>query len=213
MEKIKKLILPFIFLNLLVLDGVGLYVGFFKSKPSPTIPATNETSTPQITYQDQCGTECQKYITDQLAVYKLPTPQPTTKPKTLVVPTVAKTTRVTYVPIPSNGNTTANDWVDLPGTDFYFNTSDYSGLKQVQFEATMRLQNANGTAYVRLFDATNGIAVQGSQVETSSQTSTVVVASPLNFWAGRNLIRVQGKSLTADTAIFDGGRLKVITEN
>ncbi len=213
MDQIKKLILPFIILNLLILDGAVIYFWFFQPKPIPVVSEVPNTSAPQITYQDQCGPECQKYITDQLSAYKLPTPKPTIATRVAVAPTPVKTIRLTYVPIPSSGNTTNNEWTDLSGTDFYFNTAEYTGLKQVQFEATMKLLNGNGTAYLRLFDTTNGIAVQGSEVETTSQSSTVIVASPLNFWAGKNLIRVQAKSLTADTAIFDGGRLKVITEN
>lgn len=210
MEKIKKLILPFIFLNLLLLNGAVVYFYFFpKVQTQVQIPTQNT----QTIYKDQCGQECQKFITDQLASYKLPTPLPTAKPKVVAVPTVAKVTTVSYVPVPGSGNTQANDWVDLPGTDFYFNVSSYTGLQSIYFETNIHLANGNGQAFVRLFDVTHGIGVQGSEVNTINQTSSAVASGQVSFYQGNNLYRVQAKSLTADTAIFDSGRLKITTKN
>ncbi len=215
MEKIKKLILPFIFLNLLLLNAGVIYLYFSKSSttlvadapPPPNVGGDREV------VHDVCGPDCQKFITDQLASYKLPTPLPTAKPKVVAVPTVAKVTTVSYVPVPGSGNTQANDWVDLPGTDFYFNVSSYTGLQSIYFETNIHLANGNGQAFVRLFDVTHGIGVQGSEVNTINQTSSAVASGQVSFYQGNNLYRVQAKSLTADSAIFDSGRLKITTKN
>jgi hypothetical protein len=64
-----------------------------------------------------------------------------------------------------------------------------------------------------LLDVTHGIGVQGSDVSTASQAETVAISGKVSFWAGKNLIRVQAMSLTADTAVYNSGRLRIVTEN
>lgn len=134
---------------------------------------------------------------------------------TTVVKTLPKTkTRLTqYVTIPGSGSTSATGWVNLSGTDFYLNTADYPGLVEIYFEASMKLFNGNGMAYIRLFDVNHGIGVQGSDISTNSQLDSVLESGKVSFWAGKNLIRVQAKTLTADTTIYNYGRLRVVTEN
>lgn len=190
-------------LNLILLD-IGLIYLLFK----PQTPVVAPTSTNNIQYVDQCGDECKKYVDSKIVV-----PTPTTLTKTVYQTTPkTKTRSVVYIPIPGSGFTTNNVWTDLSGTDFYFNKSDYPGLIAVAFEANLRLFNGNGTAYVQIYDVTHGVGVQGSDVSTSSQASTAVISGSVTFWAGKNLYRIQAKSLTADTAMFDGGRLKLTLE-
>jgi hypothetical protein len=138
---------------------------------------------------------------------------PTAKSAAAVQPTRTKVRNVAYVTVPGSGSSSKNDWETLSGTEFYFDKSDYPGLTEVYFEANMKLFNGNGMAYVRLLDSTNGVAVQGSDVQTNSQVNTVVFSGKVNFWAGKNLIKVQAKNLTADTAVYNWGRLRIVTEN
>ena len=164
-------------------------------------------------YIDKCGDECKKYIDDKIA--EIPEVIiPTTKPavQTKAVPKT-KTRSVSYITISGSGSSNKNDWADIAGTDFYLNTADYPGLVEIYFESNMKLFNGNGMAYVRLYDITHGIGVQGSDVQTTSQISTLITSGKVSFWAGKNQIRVQAKSLTADTAVFDSGRLRIVTEN
>lgn len=107
----------------------------------------------------------------------------------------------------------ATNWVDVAGSDFYFNPADYPGLVAVYFEANMKLVTGSGRAYVRLYDSTHGIGVQGSEVVTQAGTDTLVESGQLNFWAGKNLIRVQIKSLTTESTVYNSGRLRIVTEN
>ncbi len=126
--------------------------------------------------------------------------------------TVSKSKHMSYVNISGGFGQVAYDWTDVPASEFYFNKADYEGLTEVNFESNMKLLNGNGMAYVRLFDVTHGVAVTGSQVETGNQSNTVVTSTALNFMDGKNLIRVQIKSLTADTTVFNSGRLVVESE-
>ena len=170
--------------------------------------------------QGSCGADCRAYIDQRVAALSgmVPVASSVASPTPVVVmPTPqavkTKTKTVEYFSILVNGQTSNNDWTDLPGTEFYFDTSNYSGLVEIDFESNMKLINGNGLAYTRIFDVTHGIAVSGSEVSAGSQTATVVSSGALSFWAGNNLYRVQAKSLTADTAVFNSGRLKITREN
>lgn len=140
-----------------------------------------------------------------------PFPSPTIS---LPAPTkiqIKPTKRVTYVSIPASGSTLANVWTDLPGTEFYFDSADFPNLTEVNFEANIKLFNGNGLAFVRIYDIAHGIGVPGSEIQSNSQAGTAVVSGRITFWTGKNMFRVQAKSLTADTTIFNGGRLKITT--
>ena len=174
--------------------------------------------------QDTCGEGCKEEIKNQLAslqvktrvgetVVVLPTATPTPRPVTGGSAVKTKTRKEEILTIPGSGSAATSDWTNLAGTEFYFDTRDYPGLIEVYFEANMRLLNGNGTAYVRLFDITNSIAPSGGQNDTRSQTDVWTKSQKVYFWAGKNLIRVQAKTLTADTAVYDQGRLRIVVEN
>jgi hypothetical protein len=123
-----------------------------------------------------------------------------------------KTSHVTYLPISGSLSQIAYDWVSVPGSQFNFNKASYSGLKEIKFESNMKLLNGNGMAFVRLFDKTHGVAVTKSQVQTANQNDTVITSEPINFMDGNNLIEVQIKSLTADSTVFNSGKLVITSE-
>jgi hypothetical protein len=166
----------------------------------------------------ECSADCRKIIDDLVSekINNLPTPTPTVGPTaTPAIQKIAtqKTRNVQYIPIPGNGSTLENKWTDLIGTEFYFSTNDYPNLTEAYFEANMRLINGNGLAYLRLFDVTAGIEVWGSEISTNSQNFTSVSSGKLTIREGTHLYRVQAKSLTADTTVFNSGKIKIILLN
>lgn len=189
---------------LVILDLVALnfFVVYLVRKPQP-IPTTQVITQQIITQTTPVPTP--KYI-------PVPTPTPVVVYKTTTAPKT-KVRSVYYVSIPGSGSTQAQTWQDVAGSEFYFDTADYPGLVEVYFEANMYLFNGSGQAYAQLLDVTHGIGVQGSDVKTNVATSTPIVSGKVSFWAGKNLIRVQIKSLTSETTVFTSGRLRIVTEN
>ncbi len=183
---------------LIVSDILALnYFVFFK-KNTPSSPIINK-----------C--DCPPPICDCV----IPTGISTTTISTekVIVPVTKKSKTVNYIPISGTGSTTENKWVDIAGTDFYFNPADYTGLKESYFEANIKLFNGNGAVFTRLFDVTAGVEVWGSEIQSSSQTAVSVTSPKLTLRDGNHLYRVQIKSLTADTAIYNSGRVKLVQEN
>lgn len=205
--------------NVVILNILVVWTIYKSQAPNPNsqISTNNQASI----INDQCGEACQEEIKRQIANSKniINTPMPTAVPTKMAVATVApipvktKVRTVSYVTVPGSGSTALTDWTTLTGTDFYFDTADYPGLTQVNFEANMKLFNGSGRAYLRLFDVTHGIGVQGSDVNTNSNSDVIIESGRVSFWAGKNLIRVQAKSATVETAVFNSGRLRLVVEN
>ena len=176
-----------------------------------------------INNQISCSPNCLEYIDEKIASI-IPSEEVkvierevivTQTPQQIVVTNVStpKIKSASYVPIPGSGNTLQTIWTDIEGTDFYLSKADYPGYTEAYFEANTKLLNGNGKGFLRIYDVTNGRAVDGSEIETDSQKSEFVGSGRISLWEGYNQYRVQAKSLTADTTYFESGRLKIITEN
>src|SRR5260221_6740808 len=138
------------------------------------------------------------------------TNSPTPTPKIIVItPSPQAITKITYVPL-SGGSTQNTDWTNINSSQFTLNISDYGTKAYVTWDANLRVNNANGTTFVRLFDTTHSIAVNGSEISISDTSlSTDVISGALSFWAGNNTYLVQIKSLNSSTAFMDSGRIKI----
>lgn len=206
--------------NLLILDsavGYYFYRQFISGDKNISDINNNQTDIIDDIEQgdlectDVCKNEIEKQIENALALSDKYQPTTTTS----VIPSQAKTKAkfTSYIPIPGSGSTLSTNWIDMAGTDFYFTKSDYPGYIESYLEVNMKLINSNGTGYIRLYDVTNARAVDGSEVTTSSSVSIFVGSKNLSIWEGYNHYRIQAKSLTADTTVFESGRIKVISQN
>ena len=159
---------------------------------------------------DVCGEDCRKEI-NEIVSTAISTVSGTAKtPKPVAAPTVSPQKQTTYIPISGPITTTSTSWVDAPGTDVYIDlVNDYGKDTWVTWQAFLSIANGNGTAYARLFDVTHGTAVDGSEISVTSGASTEATSGRLNLWAGRNLYRVQLKSLNSFVVTFASGRIKI----
>lgn len=210
MNKVFKILgVIILVINILAIDGILFWEWNYKNTYSAN-------------KSDECLNDCQKIIKEKIDNLLIPTairisPTPVNSP----VPTVntvtkvltPKTKSIQYIPVSGSGSTLENKWTDLRGTEFYISTDDYPNLVGAYFEANMKLLNGNGTAYLRLFDMTAGVEVWGSEISTNSQDFTSVSSGKMTIRNGTHLYRVQAKSLTADTTVFNSGRIKIILEN
>lgn len=157
---------------------------------------------------DVCGEDCKKEIND-IVSKAISTVSGTTK--TVIQKEITSPTKKTaYIPLSGPITTTSTAWVDAAGTDVYIDiVNDYGKNATISWEAFLSIANGNGQTFARLYDATHGIAVNGSEISTILGTSTQVSSGALSFWAGRNLYRVQLKSLNSFVATFASGRIKI----
>lgn len=158
---------------------------------------------------DVCGEDCKKEVND-IVSKAISTVSGTTKTIVQSGTAAPKEKQTTYIPLSGPITTTSMNWVDATGTDVYIDlVNDYGKNTWVSWEAFLKVADGNGQAFARLYDVTHNIAVNGSEVSVTSGTSTQVISGELKLWAGRNLYRVQLKSLNSFVVTFGGGRIKV----
>lgn len=154
---------------------------------------------------DTCGEKCIAEI--KRAIVLLSTPIPNLNYQT---PSSTKK-QISYIPLGGSFTTTKTDWTDIKITDVTVDFgNDYGKEAKISWEASLKVANANGTAYARILDATHGTAVDGSEISlTNNSVSTLVLSGLINPWSGKNTYRVQVKSLNSSEVFFDNGRIKV----
>ncbi len=207
---------------LLALCILGLLAGYlFLLRDVSKIKETKPTqSSNQNTYATtDCGADCQRQIEEELSIRlakitpapeAMQTPAPTTVATSSTQSQTQTTKKTTYVPFSGGFSTTSTDWVEVSGAQAYVDLkNNYSANAYVTFEAVIKAPGG-GAAYARLFDSTHGIAVDGSEVSTTSSSSTLVSSGKLNLWSGNNLYVVQVKSLNSSNVNFDSGRIKLV---
>lgn len=209
----------FYILSIVVLASLVIYL-LLKPQAKPAVTTRN---IPTVTINEQPDTlapietgltrdEVSQMIDDAISALPIPTPQ-------VVEKVVEKTTEVqtsgdkstTYVPLGTSGSTNSTDWVTFDDTGAYIDVvSDYGDDAYIQFEISLKAMSGSGTSIARLYDDTNKIGVIGSELSVAeSSTYTLKLSPKLELWRGRNLYKVQLKSLSGSTAQFTGARVKV----
>ncbi len=139
------------------------------------------------------------------------TPSPAATSKAATVATPVPQINTSYLPIGGSLATTNTDWTDVPGSEFWadFN-SDFGSSATVSWEATLKVAAGSGRVTARLLDSTHGIELLESQIQSESGSFVAVTSGRIYPWAGKNLYKVQIKSLSSTEASFGGGKVKVV---
>lgn len=199
-----------IFFSLIILNLLLLNYQLFKPTNSPVqISAPSPQPTPDLSTIQKIQT---KLVKLEEKLNNISSPSPIQIPPNTPAAISKKTKHISYLPITGNFSLLSYTWANVPTSQFYFDTADYPGLKGIVFEANLKLLNGNGLAKAQLYDITHSVALPGSQVQTASQQDQIIASSPVTFLSGKNLIQVQIQSLTADTTVFNSGRLIITSE-
>ncbi len=122
-----------------------------------------------------------------------------------------KESRVTYIPMGGSASTTSRDWVDVDNSEVFIDlVNDFGEEAKVAWEASLKVAYGNGAAYARLWDDTHKIAVNGSEIVREGNADYETVwQNNLSLWRGKNLYKVQIKSLTGYEVTYGNGRIKI----
>jgi hypothetical protein len=186
-----------------------------ETEPTSQTASTSLSSSPSSSaVSEVCGADCQQLIDEKIsqAMATLSGKETAKESKTAEEMTTQKVSQpqVLYIPLGGGGATTSRDWADVGSAEVYLDVNDYPNLEKAYFEGFIKVKYGNGKAFARLYDVTHSIGVQGSDIESASENFTLVESGTLNFWQGKNLYRVQIKSLNGYEASIDSGRIKLI---
>ena len=154
-----------------------------------------------------CREEIAKAVSDALSDISSTTTETIIEKETVVT----KSQGTDYIPMGTSATTTSTDWVYVDDSAVYIDLeNDYGGDATVSWEASLRVAHGNGQAFARLYDDTNKIAVDFSELSTENNVEFSQKSSGnLPFWKGRNLYKVQIKSLNSFEVTYSGGKIKV----
>jgi hypothetical protein len=119
--------------------------------------------------------------------------------------------KTSYITMGDTYSVTSTSWVDIPGSEVYIDlANDYGENATVTWSASLKVAHANGQAFARLYDATNKIAVDGSELTTTNNADyEQKFSGNLPLWRGKNLYKVQLKSLNSFEITYTSGKIKV----
>ncbi len=133
-----------------------------------------------------------------------------TKP-TVSIPSQKQELQTTYIPLGTTFKTSSTNWVDVTDSGAYIDIeNDYGQNAYIEWEAYLSVAHGNGQVFARLWDDTNKIAVAGSELTSINNSTAKLVISPrIYLWRGRNLYKVQIKSLNGFEVTYSSGRMKI----
>ena len=142
----------------------------------------------------------------------IPAGSPTVETKTVVEKeskTIVQTAqKEIFIPIGS-GKTFSNSYVDLPGLQVSIDTTKYSPIESVIFEATIKVQDGNGKVYARFYQKDVG-GVGGSEISSSSANGVLGSSSSFLLPSGNRVYTVQAKTdLVEYAASVENARVKI----
>lgn len=128
--------------------------------------------------------------------------------------TTTSTTQVgaksVYIPIGFGGSgSSSTDFGTVSGHEVTIDPASYSGYKQMVFEAAFRIFQGNGTGEVRVFNKTDGTAILGSTLSTTSQDYSTKTSGGFTLPGGSKTYTVQTKSSTGYSVDLQLTRLRV----
>jgi hypothetical protein len=164
---------------------------------------------PEPGLSDTCGEDCQKKIEEEVAS-QVATISTTPQASTPTTQTSSKK-NTSYISLSGPVSSTSTQWVSIPGVEVYIDlNNDYGKAATASWEASLKVAHGNGQAFARLFDVTHGTAVDGSEISTTNNPDySITSSSNISLWSGRNLYRLQLKSLNSFEVTFLSGHIKI----
>jgi hypothetical protein len=157
-------------------------------------------------YTNFCDAVCVRTIYQKIAEASA-----AAKTGTIVVPTTqVPADREFFIPF-GVGSSNTGDWADVPGMQTTVDTTNYTTIKKVTFEATIRIPTGNETAYIRLYNVTDKHPVWYSELSLDGGNPKLLTSQNITLDAGSKLYQVQMKTSLQFDAFVDMARVRITT--
>lgn len=217
-EGFSKSIISKIGFAILVIALVDLFFlnwSVFKSEKLKADPPAGEAGSGKST-EDRAITDIQSPPPSPLDIAS---PSPTSAPDTstgagtqtiVEEKTVVQTAqKEIFIPIGS-GSIKKKDWGDIPGLEVTIDTTKYSDIESIVFEATIWPEGGNGRAYARLKNISDSNPLIESQISSASTTGELKTSGNIPFPGGSRKYGVQSKTdIENFAAHVENARIKI----
>ncbi len=113
-----------------------------------------------------------------------------------------------YIPLGSGGQWNDQNWLALSSYEVSVDPAEYEGYTNMQLEVNMRLVQAAGKAYARLYNVTDGNEIV-SEVSTELDKAVLLTSTTFKLPTGRKTYRLQVKSTYGFNIELQTARIKV----
>jgi len=201
-----------IFLNLLYLD----YMIFlrFNTNPSEKTQVSLQSANDNSFCSQNCVDKINsvKDLITNVSPTVVLTPIPTSKAVQNISSNTSSNSKDYYVPFGS-GSGSPSDWENVAGVTAYVDSTAYTSIKTVLFEVSLHIPTGNETVSVRLYNATDGRVIAGSELDFNGNTNSVLLSSqPINLDYGNKLYTIQMETQLGYQAILDQARVQITTK-
>ena len=205
------IVIVLLFLNLAFLDiWVFGKLGDKKEVLGESIEKVVETKIVTSGSEDDCDRECVAEIVDEkieelVSKYSLSVKTATKMVSQTTSVQKVKPTSEKFIRL-SNGEGQGTGWIRLGGTVFWLDTSLYGELVEASWQGWFESSGGSLDGWVRLYDASNGRVVDGSETRvTTGVSKTSFYSKNIAIWRGQNQYYIEVKD-------FGGGDKLTVTE-
>jgi len=188
---------------LVVMNVAVVFWGMSRDKPVSFESATQRGDV-------DCDKECVEEIVNAKVIDLVAVPTPTDEPEV-----VEATSKVTSKPAKevfvrlSDGSGSSESWVNV-GSGKWVDTALYGELLSATWEGWAEMPGGSGVVNIRLYDATNSRAVDGSEVMIKDTARTSFYSKSLTLWRGQNQYFVQVKTNGGGSVDVSEARMKLV---
>lgn len=146
---------------------------------------------------DVCNKGCvlgivEDKITELVEKYSLAVKKTTTSTTKSVSAPVAKPEMEKFIRL-TGGEAQGSGWLRLGETVFWLDTSLYGELVEASWQGWLDSSGGSLDGWVRLYDASNGRVVDGSEVKVTGQSKTSFYSDNIAIWRGQNQYYIEIK--------------------
>lgn len=113
-----------------------------------------------------------------------------------------------FVPI-GTGSVGADNWTDVAGARVAIDSTKYSGIKTVVFEASVHIPTGTGRSSVRLYNVTDKHPVWFSDVSLEGGDQKLLRSSPISLDSGEKVYQVQMMNTLKTPTSITQSRIKI----
>jgi hypothetical protein len=109
------------------------------------------------------------------------------------------------------GETKSGNFADLSGVEISIDSSKYSNIDYVVFEASIWVEGGNGRAWAQIINVNDNNAIIESQITNPTSTPTLKSSGRIPLADGNKTYRVQAKTdLTDFAAHIENAHIKIV---